>query len=158
MQVPTYIIAQLLGSTLASGALKLIFNGKENQFVGTLPSGSDLQAFVIEFIITFYLMFIVSGVATDDRAISELAGLVVGSTITLSVLFAGPITGASMNPARSLGPSIVHHEYRGIWIYLVSPVLGALAGTWTYNFVKFTNTPVGGLTESNSFLKGSRSL
>jgi glycerol uptake facilitator-like aquaporin len=69
LQVPAYIIAQVVGSTLASGALKLIFNGKENQFAGTLPAGSDLQAFVVEFIITFFLMFIISGVATDNRAV-----------------------------------------------------------------------------------------
>jgi aquaporin NIP len=69
LQIPTYLIAQLLGSTLASAALKLIFSGKENQFVGTLAAGSDLQAFVVEFIITFNLMFIISGVATDNRAV-----------------------------------------------------------------------------------------
>lgn len=67
--MPAYIIAQVAGSTLASGALKLIFSGKENHFAGTLPAGSDLQAFVVEFIITFYLMFIISGVATDNRAV-----------------------------------------------------------------------------------------
>jgi aquaporin NIP len=69
MQIPAYLIAQLLGSTLASAALKLIFSGKENHFVGTLAAGSDLQAFVVEFIITFNLMFIISGVATDNRAV-----------------------------------------------------------------------------------------
>ncbi|KAJ1414168.1 Major intrinsic protein [Sesbania bispinosa] len=153
-QVPAYIVAQVLGSTLASGTLRLIFSGKENHFAGTLPAGSDLQAFVVEFIITFYLMFVVSGVATDNRAIGELAGLAVGSTVLLNVLFAGPITGASMNPARSIGPAIVHHEYRGIWIYIVSPILGALAGTWAYSFIRYTNKPVRELTKSASFLKG----
>jgi aquaporin NIP len=69
MQIPAYLIAQLFGSTLASAALKLIFSGKENHFVGTLAAGSDLQAFVVEFIITFNLMFIISGVATDNRAV-----------------------------------------------------------------------------------------
>jgi aquaporin NIP len=69
MQIPAYLTAQLVGLTLASAALKLIFSGKENQFVGTLPAGSNLQAFVVEFIITFYLMFIISGVATDNRAV-----------------------------------------------------------------------------------------
>ncbi|AES64040.1 putative major intrinsic protein [Medicago truncatula] len=153
-QVPAYIIAQVAGSTLASEALKLIFSGKENQFAGTLPAGLDHQAFVVEFIITFYLMFVISGVATDNRAIGELAGLAVGSTVMLNVLFAGPITGASMNPARSLGPAIVHHEYRGIWIYMVSPILGALASTWTYTFLRITNKSVRELTKSSSFLRG----
>jgi len=60
-----------------------------------------------------------------------------------------------MNPARSLGPAIVHHEYRGIWIYLVSPTLGAVAGTWAYNFIRYTNKPVREITKSASFLKGS---
>ncbi|CAJ2658670.1 unnamed protein product [Trifolium pratense] len=156
-QIPAYLIAQLLGSTLASSALKLIFSGKENQFVGTVPAGSNLQAFVVEFIITFFLMFVISGVATDNRAIGELAGLAVGSTVILNVLFAGPITGASMNPARSLGPAIVHLEFRGIWIYLVSPILGALAGTWAYTFIRYTNKPVREITKSASFLKRSGS-
>ncbi|WJX52472.1 Aquaporin NIP1-2 [Trifolium repens] len=70
-QIPAYLTAQLVGLTLASAALKLIFSGKENQFVGTLPAGSNLQAFVVEFIITFYLMFIISGVATDNRAMQQ---------------------------------------------------------------------------------------
>ncbi|XP_004486280.1 aquaporin NIP1-2-like [Cicer arietinum] len=137
-QIPTYIIAQLFGSILASVVLKVIFSDKENRFVGTLPAGSNLQAFVVEFLITFLLMFVISGVGTDNRAVNELAALAVGSTVLLVVLFAGPITGASMNPARSLGPAIVHHEYRGIWIYLVSPILGALAGTLTYTFIRYT--------------------
>ncbi|KAK7359174.1 hypothetical protein VNO77_01122 [Canavalia gladiata] len=145
-QVPVYIAAQVLGSTLASGTLRLIFSGKHDHFIGTLPTGSNLQAFVIEFIITFYLMFVICGVATDNRAIGELAGIAIGSTVLLNVMFAGPITGASMNPARSIGPAFVYHEYRGIWIYLVSPVLGAVAGAWVYNTIRFTDKP---------FLKGA---
>lgn len=70
-QVPAYITAQVLGSTLAAGTLRLLFRGKHDYFAGTAPSGSDLQSFVIEFIITFYLMFVVSGVATDNRAVSS---------------------------------------------------------------------------------------
>ena len=69
--MPAYIAAQVLGSILASGTLRLIFNGDENQFPGTLPAGSNMQSFVLEFIITFYLMFIISGVATDNRAVSS---------------------------------------------------------------------------------------
>ncbi|OIW14051.1 hypothetical protein TanjilG_11396 [Lupinus angustifolius] len=155
-EVPPYIVAQMIGSLLASGTLRLIFNGRKNQFIGTLPGGSDLQAFVVEFIITFYLMFVISGVATDNRAIGELAGLAVGSTVCLNVMFAGPITGASMNPARSLGPAIIHNEYRGIWIYIVAPFLGAVAGTWVYHFIRYTNKPVREITESASFVKGQR--
>ncbi|KAJ1426177.1 Major intrinsic protein [Sesbania bispinosa] len=154
-QVPAYVAAQVLGSTLASGTLRLIFSGKHDQFSGTLPAGSNLQAFFIEFIITFYLTFIISGVATDNRAIGELAGIAVGSTVLLNVMFAGPITGASMNPARSIGPAFVHHEYRGIWVYLVSPILGAVAGAWVYNIIRYTDRPVREITQSASFLKGA---
>nr|AFK33334.1 unknown [Lotus japonicus] len=153
-QVPAYVSAQVLGSTLASGTLRLIFSGKHNQFAGALPTGSNLQAFVIEFIITFFLIFILFGVATDDRAIGEVAGIVVGSTVPLNVLFAGPITGASMNPARSIGSAFVHNEYRGIWIYLLSPTLGAVAGAWVYNIVRYTDKPLREITKNVSFLRG----
>ncbi|KAL6206756.1 hypothetical protein ACLB2K_024003 [Fragaria x ananassa] len=111
-------------------------------------------AFVLEFIITFYLMFVVSGVATDSRAVGELAGLAVGSTVLLNVIFAGPITGASMNPARSLGPAIVWSHYKGLWIYPVSPILGALCGALVYNVIRFTDKPLNELTKTSSFLKG----
>ncbi|KAJ6724846.1 AQUAPORIN NIP2-1 [Salix viminalis] len=152
-QVPAYVACQVIGSTLAAGTIRLIFQGKQDQFTGTLPAGSDLQSFVVEFIITFYLMFVISGVATDNRAIGELAGLAVGSTVLLNVMFAGPISGASMNPARSLGPAIVSHEYRGIWIYMVAPVLGAQAGAWVYNLIRYTDKPLREITKSASFLR-----
>ncbi|KAI5384858.1 nodulin-26 [Lathyrus oleraceus] len=155
-QVPAYIAAQVFGSTLASGTLRLLFSGKHDQFVGTLAAGSNLQAFVMEFIITFYLMFIISGVATDNRAIGELAGIAVGSTVLLNVMFAGPITGASMNPARSIGPAFVHNEYRGIWIYMISPIVGAVSGAWVYNVIRYTDKPVREITKSGSFLKGAK--
>ncbi|XP_050287507.1 nodulin-26-like [Quercus robur] len=151
-QVPGYILAQVLGSTLASGTLRLIFNGHENQFFGTMPAGSDLQAFVMEFIITFFLLFIISGVATDSRAVGKLGGLVVGSTVLLNVLFAGPITGASMNPARTLGPAIIHNKYRGLWIYMIAPVLGGISGASAYNFLRMPDKPVPEITEASSFL------
>ncbi|KAL3739634.1 hypothetical protein ACJRO7_020967 [Eucalyptus globulus] len=141
-EVLPYITAQVIGSTLACGTLRLLFTGKLNHFVGTQPAGSDVQAFVFEFIITFYLMFIVSGVGTDNRARGEFAGLVVGATVLLNVLFAGPITGASMNPARSLGPAIVSHHYAKLWIYIVAPIVGAISGAWVYNLIRFTDKPI----------------
>ncbi|XP_058735812.1 nodulin-26-like [Vicia villosa] len=156
IQVPAYILAQLLGGTLASGTLKLIFSGTHDQFSGTLATGSNFQAFVLEFIVTFHLMFTISAVATDNRAIGELAGIAVGSTLLLNVLIAGPITGASMNPVRSLGPAFVHNEYRGIWIFIISPILGAIAGAWVYNLVRHTNKPLREITKSASFLKEAK--
>ncbi|KAI4372030.1 hypothetical protein MLD38_010317 [Melastoma candidum] len=155
-QVPAYVVVQVLGSTLASGTIRLLFTGDQNHFVGTSPAGTNVQAFVIEFIITFYLMFVVSGVATDNRAIGELAGLAVGATVLLNVLFAGAITGASMNPARSLGPAIVWHHYNAIWLYIVAPILGAISGAWIYNTIRFTNKPLREITRSGSFLKSAR--
>ncbi|XP_051129111.1 aquaporin NIP1-1 [Andrographis paniculata] len=154
-QVPAYLVAQVLGSTLASGTLRLLFNGPHDHFAGTLPAGSDVQSLVVEFIITFYLMFVISGVATDNRAIGELAGLAVGATVLLNVMFAGPISGASMNPARSLGPAIVWSKYKGIWIYLLGPTAGAVAGAWVYNIIRFTDKPLREITKSASFLKAS---
>ncbi|GAB4831486.1 Aquaporin NIP1-1 [Ancistrocladus abbreviatus] len=154
-QVPAYIFCQVLGSTLASGTLRLIFNGHQDHFAGTAPAGSNLQSLVIEFIITFYLMFVISGVATDNRAIGELAGLAVGATILLNVMIGGPISGASMNPARSLGPAIVSNHYKGIWIYIVGPISGAVAGAWVYNIIRFTDKPLREITKSGSFLKAA---
>lgn len=153
MQVPAYILAQLVGSTLASGTLRLLFGGKRELFAGTIPVGSDLQSLVLEFIISFYLMFVISGVATDKRAIGQLAGLAVGATVLLNVLLAGPISGASMNPARSLGPAIVAHRYESIWVYIVGPICGTVSGAWVYNLIRFTNRPLREITMS-SFLKG----
>ncbi|RDX70631.1 hypothetical protein CR513_50109, partial [Mucuna pruriens] len=154
-QVPVYVLAQVVGSTLASGTLRLLFIGKHDQFVGTLPAGSIAQAFVMEFIVTFFLMFVVSGVATDNRAIGELAGIAVGSTVLLNVLIAGPISGASMNPARSIGPAFVHNEYRAIWIYLVSPTLGAAAGAWVYNTIRYTDKPLREITKRSKWREES---
>ncbi|KAL6838679.1 hypothetical protein ACP4OV_031393 [Aristida adscensionis] len=158
-QVPSYVVAQVLGSTLASLTLRVVFGGggggaaREHLFFGTSPAGSEAQALALEFVISFYLMFVVSGVATDNRAIGELAGLAVGATVMLNVLFAGPITGASMNPARSLGPAMVAGRYRGIWVYVVGPVCGTVAGAWAYNLVRFTDKPLREITKSGSFLR-----
>ncbi|KAK7318854.1 hypothetical protein RJT34_03561 [Clitoria ternatea] len=88
--------------------------------------------------------------------ICELVGLAIGSTILLNVIIAGPVTGASMNPVRSLGNAITYGEYRGIWIYLLSPTLGVVAGAWVYNIVRYTDKPLTEITKSVSFLKGVR--
>ncbi|XP_057764215.1 aquaporin NIP1-1-like isoform X2 [Salvia miltiorrhiza] len=152
-QVPAYVAAQVVGSTVAAGTLRLLFSGSHDHFVGTLPAGTDLQSLALEFIITFYLMFVISGVATDNRAIGELAGMAIGATVSINVLFAGPISGASLNPARSLGPAIVSKNYRGLWIYLLGPTAGAIAGAWAYNLIRFTNKPLREITKTVSFLR-----
>ncbi|XP_010540546.1 PREDICTED: aquaporin NIP2-1 [Tarenaya hassleriana] len=144
-QILPYIAVQVIGSTLASATLRLLFDlnndvcsKKHDVFLGSSPSGSDLQAFVMEFIITGFLMFVVSAIATDSRTSEELAGLIFGATVTLNVIFAGEISGASMNPARSLGPALVWGCYKGIWIYLLAPTLGAVSGAWIYNLLRCT--------------------
>ncbi|GAA0164644.1 hypothetical protein LIER_20234 [Lithospermum erythrorhizon] len=152
MQVPMYIAAQLMGSILASGTLALMFKITKEAYFGTLPVESHLQSFAIEIVISFLLMFVISGVSTDNRAIGELAGLAVGMTIMLNVFVAGPISGASMNPARSIGPAIVKHVYKGLWIYIVGPLIGTIAGAFCYNLIRFTDKPLREITKTSSFL------
>ncbi|KAI3455252.1 hypothetical protein Pfo_011915 [Paulownia fortunei] len=133
--VPVYIGAQVLASICASFLLKAIFHPIMGGGV-TVPSGGYAQAFALEFIITFNLMFVVTAVATDTRAVGELAGIAVGATVMLNILIAGETTGASMNPVRTLGPAIAANNYKAIWVYLTAPILGALAGAGVYSAVK----------------------
>ncbi|EEE54068.1 hypothetical protein OsJ_00776 [Oryza sativa Japonica Group] len=158
--VPSYVVAQVLGSTMASLTLRVVFGGGgsargEHLFLGTTPAGSMAQAAALEFVISFFLMFVVSSVATDNRAIGELAGLAVGATVAVNVLFAGPVTGASMNPARSLGPAMVAGRYGGVWVYVAAPVSGAVCGAWAYNLLRFTDKTLRVIAKSGSFLRRS---
>ena len=126
-QVLPYVASQCAGALAASGTMRLLF--PENRLLGaTQPAGSELQSFVLEFLLTALLMFVILGVSTGAREKGITAGIVVGSVIGLEAMFAGPITGASMNPARSLGPAIVSQQFGNLWIYLVAPVLGAAFG------------------------------
>jgi aquaporin NIP len=133
--VPAYIIAQVSASICASFALKGVFHPYLSGGV-TVPSVTTVQAFFIEFIITFNLLFVVTAVATDTKAVGELAGIAVGAAVMLNILIAGPSTGGSMNPVRTLGPAVAAGNYRQIWIYLVAPTLGALTGSAIYTIVK----------------------
>ncbi|KAL7586833.1 hypothetical protein Lser_V15G39010 [Lactuca serriola] len=134
-----YIISQTLGSIFASGTLALILDITPKAFFGTTPSGSIMQSFFVEIIITAILMFVISGATIDRRANTKIGGIVVGMTITLNVFVAGQISGASMNPARSLGPAIVLHNYKGMWVYICAPIIGAIVGGFVYNLFKPTN-------------------
>ncbi|KAJ7962770.1 aquaporin NIP6-1 [Quillaja saponaria] len=133
--VPMYIGAQVLASLCAAFALKVVFHPIMGGGV-TVPSGGYGQAFALEFIISFNLMFVVTAVATDTRAVGELAGLAVGATVMLNILIAGETTGGSMNPVRTLGPAIAANNYKAIWVYLTAPILGTLCGAGTYTVVK----------------------
>ncbi|BAT74920.1 hypothetical protein VIGAN_01269900 [Vigna angularis var. angularis] len=138
--VPLYFIAQILGSFLASGTLYLLFEVDDNSYFGTRPAGSPVQSLVFELLATFLLMFVICAVSTDKRAIGKLGGVVVGMTVTVDVFIAGPVSGASMNPARSLGPALVMNVYTGFWIYIVGPFVGAILGATCYNFIRHTDS------------------
>ncbi|KAI3433165.1 uncharacterized protein J3R85_007046 [Psidium guajava] len=150
-QVPMYIVAQLLGSILASGTLCLLLDVDSKSFFGTVPTGSNIRSLAIEIIISFLLMFVISGVATDNRSIGELAGIAVGMTIMLNVFVAGPVSGASMNPARSIGPAVAMHIYKGLGCTLLGPFVGTILGGFAYNLIRATDKPLGELTKSVSF-------
>ncbi|KAH9288109.1 hypothetical protein KI387_032226, partial [Taxus chinensis] len=100
-----YMVSQFVGSISAGFALRLLL-GEEVQMAATVPKGSDMQSLLVEFLITFLLMFVICSVATDTRAIGELAGLAVGATIAIAVITVGPISGASLNPARTVGSAV----------------------------------------------------
>jgi len=121
-----YIFCQCLGAIGASVAIRMMFPG--NGTLGaTLPAGDAGQAFVLELVLTLILMFVVLSVSTGSKEKGVLAGVAVGSVIALEALIGGPISGASMNPARSLAPAIVSTRFDSLWIYLVAPTLGAFS-------------------------------
>ncbi|MBX2894793.1 MAG: MIP family channel protein [Cyclobacteriaceae bacterium] len=134
-EVIPYILSQTAGAFLASGTLYLLFPA--NQFLGsTLPAGSEMQSFVLELILTFFLMLVIIHVATGSKEQGMFAGLAIGSTVLLEAMFAGPICGASMNPARSLAPALVSGHLEHLWIYLTAPVAGAVLGIMVWNILK----------------------
>jgi aquaporin Z len=121
-----YIGGQCLGAFLASGTLRLLF--PESATLGaTLPARGDLQSLVLEFILTLILMFVILSVSSGGNEMKPLGGVVIGGVIGLEALVAGPISGASMNPARSLAPAVVTMHLGCVWIYLAGPLAGALA-------------------------------
>ena len=125
IEVPRYIAAQTAGAFAASGVLRVLFPA-DATLGATLPAGSAMQSFVLEVILTAMLMFVVLGVSTGAKEKGITAGIAVGAVIALEAMFAGPICGASMNPARSLAPAIVSGNLQHLWVYLTAPVLGAL--------------------------------
>lgn len=130
-----YIMAQLIGALLASGTLKLLFPA--NQYLGaTIPAGSDMQSFVLELLLTFFLMLVILSVAHGSKEQGMFAGLAIGGVVALEAMFAGPICGASMNPARSIGPALVSMNLQSLWLYIAAPIVGACAAVPVYNYIK----------------------
>jgi len=134
-EVLPYILSQVTGALLASFLLRFLFSA--NKHLGTtLPYGSPLQSFILETVLTFFLMLVIIHVATGSKEQGMFAGLAIGSTVLLEAMFAGPICGASMNPVRSFSPAVVSGHPEHLWLYLTAPVLGALLAVLTWNVLK----------------------
>lgn len=134
-RVGTYAAVQVAGGVAGALALRLTIGTGADLGV-TRPAGPELQALVWEAILTFFLTLVITAVATDIRAVGQAAALAIGGTVALGALVGGPISGASMNPARSLGPALVSGDLSGIWIYLAGPVMGAIAAAWLYRLLR----------------------
>lgn len=133
--IAPYVGCQLAGAALASITLRILF--RDHPTLGaTIPVGSDLQSFTLEFILTFLLMFVILSVSTGAKEKGITAGIAVGSVIALEALFAGPICGASMNPARSIAPAIVAGLFNSLWLYLIAPTAGAFAAVFACRLVR----------------------
>lgn len=137
-EVPKYIIAQSIGAILASSVLLYLF--PQSEFLGgTLPTIEPLKAFIIEVLLTYFLMVVIINVSTGSKETGTMAGIAVGGVVLLEAMFAGPVTNASMNPARSLGPALLSGHWEHQWLYFIAPVLGALLAVLTCKLVKPDN-------------------
>lgn len=134
-EVPAYVIGQILGATLGALTLLGLFGNVANLGT-TLPAGGEMQSFFVEIILTAVLMFVITSVATDGRAAGQTAAIAIGFTILLDAFWGGPISGGSMNPARSLGPALVSGTFTSLWVYIVAPIIGATIGAFLYEAVR----------------------
>ena len=132
----TYIAAQLAGATVAALLLWFVWPHKPADLGATVPTIAVGRAVIVELVMTAMLMAVILSVATDTRAAGAPAAIAIGATIALDALFGGPLTGASMNPARSFAPALVSGQWRDFWIYLAGPLLGAPLGAFAYQFVR----------------------
>ena len=135
--VPFYISGQLIAAALGAAVLRFLFG---NVFVlgANQPAGPIVQSLVMEVLVTAILMFVIAAVATDRHAKGLPAGLAIGGAVALNVLWAGPISGASMNPARSFGPVLISGVWTAHWIYWIGPIVGAALGAFAYELVRDT--------------------
>ena len=137
-EVPKYIFFQVAGAFTASLLLMLLFP-KSELLGATIPTVDVWRAFVLELILTFFLMVVIINVSTGSKEVGMMAGIAIGSVVLLEALFAGPITNASMNPSRSLAPNIVSGNIKGLWLYILAPIIGALLAVVSCKFVKHEN-------------------
>jgi aquaporin NIP len=131
-----YIAAQLVGASAAAALLLAAWSSKPAHLGATLPSVGTPVALLYEIVMTAFLMFVITAVATDTRAVGAAAAIAIGGTVGLDALFGGPITGASMNPARSFGPAVVSGTWQDLWLYILGPVIGAVIGVFAYELVR----------------------
>jgi aquaporin NIP len=131
-----YLGAQLAGALAAAGLLAAIWPSSPAALGTTLPTVGVGSAFAYEAVLTAFLMFVIMAVATDTRALGAGAAIAIGGTVGLDALFGGPITGASMNPARSIGPALVSGELHDLWLYIAAPLVGATIGALAYQLVR----------------------
>ena len=137
-EVPKYILFQVAGAFTASLLLMWLFP-KSELLGATIPTVDVWRAFVLELILTFFLMVVIINVSTGSKEVGMMAGIAIGSVVLLEAIFAGPITNASMNPARSLAPNIVSGNIKGLWLYILAPIIGALLAVVSCKFVKHEN-------------------
>ena len=130
------VVAQLAGAVAGALLLLAVWTGKPAQLGATVPSIGTGSALLYETVLTAFLMFVITAVATDTRAVGAAAAIAIGGTVGLDALFGGPVTGASMNPARSFGPALASGEWESFWIYVVGPVVGAALGALAYQLVR----------------------
>ncbi len=134
-----YIGAQLAGAVAASAVLRALFD-KQANLGASLPSDGAWQALVLETLLTFFLVMVVLSVARRDRIEPTLAAVAVGAYVGLAAIFAGPIAGASMNPARSFGPALLSGAWTDHWVYWVGPIIGALVAAPLFHFLREPST------------------
>jgi len=136
-----YIVAQLVGASAAALALLAVWPDKPAELGATVPTVGVGSALVYETLLTGFLMFVIMAVATDTRAVGAAAAIAIGGVIGLDALFGGPVTGASMNPARSFGPALASGTWTDFWVYLAGPLLGAVGGAFAYQAVRGPDRP-----------------
>jgi aquaporin Z len=130
-----YVLSQSAGAFIASLCLKFLFPNNET-LGATLPAGSAMQSFILEAILSFILMLVIMNVASGSKEKGMFAGIAIGSVVLLEAMFAGPVCGASMNPARSLAPAIVSGHVEHLWVYMIAPLTGTCAAVFTWQFLK----------------------
>jgi len=139
-----YVVAQLLGALAAALLLWVLWPDQPANLGATVPSIDAGRALLLEGVMSALLMLVILSVATDTRAVGAPAAIAIGATVALDAAFGGPLTGASMNPARTLGPALVSGEFRDLWVYLAGPVGGAVLGGLAYQAVRGEHPRPGG--------------